>query len=74
VRLAIALVLTLAPACAMRSKTPEPPPVRSYLFSDKLPPDTLVCVPRDPLQVLEADRSCITVDELRAWLRRRRLA
>lgn len=72
-RALLVAVALLSSDCAARtaSARTRPPTVTQYTFTENLPPETRVCVPRNPFA---SDLSCMPLDELRQWLRRRRLA
>lgn len=76
--LAIAVVLAIGPACVLHAssskRAPAPLPLKRYLFPDEIPAASQVCVSKDPFDALAAPMSCITIEELRALLRRRRVA
>lgn len=72
-RAAVIAVTLVVSACAVRqSPAPAPRPAASYIFQELLSPETRICVPRTPWEAQAIE--CLTLEQLRAWLRHRRLA
>lgn len=71
-RLAAAIALfPLVAGCATTQTATRPPvPPAQLVFRESLPPETRICVALDPFR---GGLTCAPLDELRAWLRSRRV-
>ncbi len=65
-RRAILLVAVVGMTACAGHQVPLPDPIARFVFVETLPPETEVCVYRDPFR---GELSCVSLEELRQFAR-----